>query len=389
MIELRRLAITDLSQSFARQMGDNKIRHYRVTAHGLVMSKFTGLTAEDLVKEHIKTVEGNTEEVIVLSPRLGTAFFHSTNNDPDVLQVKDVSHIVLKNRTDIEFSLAQRKMDSVLHQYNEDPTPLRSKFLSPITTFINKGLCKINGLLRDFQLKDLDLERLDRFEYLNLKYFQIPLLPMYGMIRKISPCSYIAVGFEEDDIQEAVETFLQDLKILNDRDLIMGHLCMPSMILLADIVGSGKVSCVLFCFLFVDQTKLMKECGVDSYQDLPRKPLTLVGVKNEVEEGGINYLNGKEPGYKYEIEVVNVTIGTPEGARQAHIDNYNDTIGLVNEVAKKAKEKIEETKVLNKDSVTTSQGMGGTSTVAVTADLIDKNGKVTSLGELYRKNEDK
>lgn len=388
MIELRRLAVFDLSVVFARLMGGNKIRHYVIPGTSLIMTKFTGQTPEDLVKEHIKIIEKCDEEVTFLPERTGTPFFQNAyDSDSKTLQVKEVSTIILKNHKDIEFSLAQRAIKSVLHQYNHDATPFRSRFVSPITTFLNRGICKINEILRAHQLKDKDVASMDRFEYLNLKIFQIPLLPMYGYVRKVTPCHYLTVAFEEGDIQEATESLVSDLKILNDKDLIMGHLCMPSMMLLADTTGSGKVICVLFCFLFVDHDKLMKLCGfsnpLEFYNKSSSRPLKLIGVKNETFEGGINFLNGVEPKSRYDIEEVEVAIGTPEGGRQAHINNYLETVSAVNDVAKKAKEVLTDVQVLNK---TSQVGFNG---LQVDADLVDKDGNKTTLDDLYRKNQDR
>lgn len=385
MIELRPTAVIDLSVTYARLMGGNKIRHYRVSAISMLMNKFTGETTESLVTRHIREVENSSEEITFLPQKTGTPFFRVDPKADNVLQVKDITHVILKNYPEIEESLSQRSIKSQIYQYNDDPSPLKTLLLSPITRLLNKPIFKINSLLRRFQTRNIDFSDMDRFEYLDevKKIYQIPLLPEYGYVRRVTLAKYLSVAFEEGDIERATEALVTDLKTLNDQGLIMGNLCMPSMILLADVTGSGKSVCAMLCFVFVDDKKILKLLNKDSFLGLPNKYLDLVGVKTEALEGGINYLDNISPSSKYDIEIVDVIIGTPEHGRQAHIDNYNETLGQVNKVAKEAKKVLEEVTVSNK---TSQVGFNG---LQVDADLTDKNGKTTSLGKLYRRNSDK
>lgn len=386
MIELRPTAVIDLSVTYARLMGDNKIRHYRVSGISMLMNKFTGETTESLVIRHIREVENSSEEITFLPQKTGTPFFRVDPKTDNALQVKDITHVILKNYPEIEESLSQRSIKSQLHQYNDCPDPIKARFVSPVTRFLNNGLSKINALLRRFQMRNVDVTDMDKFQYQETyrKILQIPLFPEYGYVRRVTLAKYLSVAFEEGDIERATEALVADLKTLNDQGLIMGNLCMPSMLLLADVTGSGKSVCAMFCFVLVDDKKILKLLNKESFLDLPRdKYLDLVGVKTEALEGGINYLDNISPSSKYDIEIVDVIIGTPEHGRQAHIDNYNETLGQVNKVAKEAKKVLEEVTVSNK---TSQVGFNG---LQVDADLTDKNGKTTSLGKLYRRNSDK
>src|SRR5581483_1207739 len=369
MIELRPLAIVDLSMTYARSMGENKLRHYRVPATQLAIAKFTGRSAEDLVRDHIKAKEGETE-VSFLPYR--TWEFDGTPKE-GVLQAKDITDLILKDSPEVRQSLEKVKVDSLVHQYNIYENKFKEKFLGSISRFINRFLINpINEYLREFQLKDVPFE--DRMSYLfeldNLKL--LPYLPEFGPRRAASPCSFLSVAFHEDDIERATALLLKDLCILQEKGLILGHLAMPSMLILADTVGSGKGTFAMFCFLFLDQEKSQKLLGLNA-EEMPRLPLTLLGVQTESVEGGITYLDNKSPSDKYQIEVVNVGDATTERDRAAVIDMYNATKDAVNEAAKRTKERIDTSEILNKHSVTIGDR------VYINADIKDKNAKIETL----------
>ena len=357
-VQLRQTATVSLHTTYARSMGGNKIKHYTIGLASSLIGMFTGEKPDTLqcVKEEIELEEGEKVEIELLAS--GYDLAKDKMRSVGGMMIEDAADAVLKDYPEIRKSLEQRKIQGCLHQYNECSDPWKAKWLTPITGFINYWtIGKINSLLYKFQspnLQDLK-DGMDRFEYLNevnnIKL--LPTLPMWGMVRKVTPCQYLTVAFEEDEVEAATASLINDLKILNDKELIMGHLALPSMILLADTIGSGKKTCALFCFLFVDMDKLMKLTNVDGPLNMPKKPLRLLGVKNECFEGEINFLNGVDPRSKYEIEEVFVVGGmSAEKAHKVQVDNYNETVGFVNEVAKKAREDLQKIKKVSSNSET-------------------------------------
>jgi hypothetical protein len=150
----------------------------------------------------------------------------------------------------------------------------------------------------------------------------IPLMPVAGWRRCVTPCRFLCVTFDESNRAEAVETLQKDLKILADKKLIMGHLAMPFQIQLVDVVGSGELSYVLSCFLFVDDKRFEKLVGKKRFKEEGHKPLslnTLLELKTEAVEGSLGYADFRK---KWDIEEVNIF----EHEKQERWDAYLDSL---------------------------------------------------------------
>lgn len=350
-IEVRKLATTTLSTKYARKIDDKTIRHYNLT---LVQSIINNIQKRDdlwSIKEQIEKEEKEPVDLVVLptiskgwvdfSKQKNTTELHGINifgempnpNALEALNIKEVTGILLKDDQDILKSLTKRKIDILLFQENRK-IPFYVRLFNIISKPINYVLVRINRAIHEYYLSKLPKKEngvVDRFDYLDVVQTPlIPILPEYPKyIRVAHPCSFLSVAFEEDDIEAATQSLISDLRILQDNKLIMGHLMMPSIMILADDIGSGKNSYVISCFLFVDHERLKKITG-KSALELPRLPLSLLGIKNEVGEGSINWVNGIDPKTKYNIETVSV--GSTD-AMEAHIANYLDTRDEVNRVA--------------------------------------------------------
>ena len=134
----------------------------------------------------------------------------------------------------------------------------------------------------------------------------IPLLPIAGYTRRVTPCRYLSLSFDESNRDKAVEILTNDLKILSGRKLIVGHLAMPFQLQLADTTGSGELSYVLGCLLFLDDRRLEKLVGKEKWREEGYKPEALnklFGLKTETLEGAIG---NSELRKTYEIEEVNI-----------------------------------------------------------------------------------
>lgn len=387
MIELQPLAVSDLSFTYARKMEGNKIRHYKVTASDIVMSKFTGKSCDDVVKEYILKEEGEEATVLPYKNAVWPKEVGETIASRNAaFQMRDISKLLLENNPEIEKALRTVKVQSQLYQYNV-PGPWYEPLWNTLASGYNFLIAPINHLLAKLQGFKNPFEASAHREMnddgrgwhmTEDQGFFLPHMQQIGYARRVSPCSYLSISFEEDFLQEAVDNLLSDLKILHEKDLIMGHLTMPGIILLADTIGSGKSSYAIFCFLFVDQYKLCEITG-KTFLDLPKKPLELIGVKTEAFEGGL----GGALSNVYEIEPIYVSSQDFESRRQAYIENYLENVEHVNKVAKKVSEGIEKVEVLNKTSSPT--GFNGKD-IAINADIIGPDGQQVTLGDLYSKN---
>lgn len=317
-IQLRPTAIVDLSLSYARHMGENKVRHYRVSAMNLMIGKNVGRSTQDIVREFIKKTEGETDVEFVEIPKP-----KEQHSDNLTLRIKSQTD-VLKNDKDIRKALEKKAIKSQLHQYKTYENTL-DRYKDLVVYYYNhftgdylfpepsKTLSAVRKFFRFFGFRP------------NNSY-------QFKYKHNIVPCTYLSVMFEEGEYEEAKKALLADLRVLQNHRLILGHLSMPSSIDLADTVGLGRNPTALFCFLFLDYEKLHEVLGTTP-MTIPMLPLKPLGVKYESAEGSINYLNDVPFNKKYEIEVVEVTDFGMEEARQAHIDSFEASKEVVNDVA--------------------------------------------------------
>ena len=314
MIRLLRLASFNLAATYARAMGDNKIRHYFVSySKILIESKIP----DELVIEYIKKETGDAS-VVIETPKVNNSY----GIGPEAVQLaKDV----LENLPKIEKMLKKREIKSTLYEYNKQDAWYKY-LLNPIAISCNWIVNKINAKWENYQWEKLGgypKSKLGNDGLLALRHNikSIPLLPIASWRRYITPCHYLSVTFDESSRNKAVEILQNDLKILADNKLIMGHMAMPFQIQLADTVGSGELSYVLACFLFVNDFSIEKLVGSDKYDEFRFKHYSklqlnsLLGLKTEAQEGALSNVDLRK---KYTIEEVNIF----EGERQADWDAY-------------------------------------------------------------------
>jgi hypothetical protein len=372
MIELRPLAQTDLSLRFARQMGANKIRHYVLSGLDAVQGNILGKTPTEIVGEFIEKTEG--EKVVFLAPAV------SGRNDGGPLNIVPAT-VILDDHPKIKKALRKNKSHYTLYQFNEMPS-LGARILGFLVKPINAIIGKINTL----RLKASGVFKIeDRMEYLD-RLSEIRLLPLINIgnpVRRVEPCTFLSVTFAAPDCERASQALLDDLKLLDDNDLILGHLTMPSMMLMADQTGSGVNTFTLFCFLFLDSKKIAKLLGIpySEYIMGPKSACRVPGVKYAGYEGMTNYLDGVDPASKYEIETVQVPFGlTHDELLHSHSESYKESVRAVNEAARAAAELYRDSIVRNKRSENIANN-----TVEVKADIITKNSAAT-LAEIYKRN---
>lgn len=344
-VTLRPLSISDLSVRYARALEGNKIVHYRVGAHDLLISKFSNKSPLDLVKEHIIATEGPTEfEVLELSALDSNMLRYKETEATEggVLKIEDITDILLKDRSDLKKALSKKVVNTVLLQEAVYKSPF-SRIICKAANFANTIIKKINRVI--LRIKGID--GLDP----DYNFAPIPgLIRIFDisnqLTRKITPCSFLVVAFEEGDLKEATDSIISDLDILLKNKLIRGTLAKPFLMPLADSIGAGKRVYVIGVYVFADLDKVRDMAGFESPLHVPMgyNLLADIGIKNSVSEGGINYLNGVDPRTKYEITEISVSTFSTEQGHDAVRENYEEIKDAVNASAKHAKERIDSVK---------------------------------------------
>lgn len=331
-VKLRQVAITDLSVRYARDLGNKKIRHYRVTSMAMIISKFTGQTAEDLIRDFIMKEEG--AEVEFLSPQKpdeGFGLIGSLTTTVGGMQIADVSAVVLQRDRAVKNALLKIKAHSTLLETNYYRTVFH-KYYDKFVWRYNKSMApRINRLLYKLQGGNYD-------SY-SASFYQVPYLSLIYR-RDVDPTHFISVGFEAGDATRALEVMREDLRLLHKKRIIKGHLSMPSIMRLADTVGAGRYF-VLFCFPVIDHRRLAEVLKV-KFEELPsRDSLSLVGAKYETSEGGIKWLDEVDPTKMYAIEEVDVVPITSDEMRDLTMKSYEESKPFFQKAAQRTKEAMQ------------------------------------------------
>lgn len=328
-VRLRQVAITDLNYRFARDMGNNKIRHYLISYQAYLANHFVGKSVESMISEYLRDVENETE-VEFLPARgpiqlVSRPLLNGSNSTNDII---DASSIVLARDSKVRKALSRIKTTSTLHQ----TTTAKRRLFDLLADKYNRYIAyPINKLLYTLQGYDNTYYQ----PYVRqLRLIQIDRKPV------INPVRFLAIAFLDEDANEALEQLRSDLRILQSKNLILGHLAMPSIMGLADTVGFGSNAYVLFCFPIINQAVLEKLIQSES-ADKWSMSLRLVGVKNETLEGGTNWLGNKTREDKYLIEEVDIFQNSKDLNYEKMVENYNNTKDAINDHAKKMKAVID------------------------------------------------
>lgn len=356
MIKLRRVALDDISVKYARDLGSNKLKHYVVSYVGsIILNK----TYDELVLDFVsKELNIPTTEIEILDG------LKSAPNEALVEEATDVLEYLPK----IKKALKKVKTNSQLYQYNK-----RTRFwllwtlLYPLASILNPLLRRLDGFYWKHQWKKGGGVPEDRFEYLsavkNIKH--IREIPTSTYVRHVEPCHYLSVEFEEQDRDKAVKILQEDLKILQNHKLIIGHLQMPFTMKLPDSIGSGHRTMILACFLFIDSDKFYKIVNKTPF-DVPYLALNkLLGLKTENFEGSATALPQLSPRNKYEIEQISVCPSFRKEAQEEHVKVYLESVEAGKRIAAKKKEEVNMDKklIINSDGKQPAFPVGSTERV--------------------------
>lgn len=374
---LRPVAITDLRLKYCRDMGDNKLRHYIIPTSLAIIKRLCDKTPSDIVTDFIQQTEGEQHVEIVDNYSGGVSF--EDDGDTALMGAVDISQVFLKKDKGLKKALKRVSAKSLLHQWNYYPTifhryrdVLAHKYNKYVVPLVNKFLYWAQGA--DHNTYSAFVKQIS-----NLKLIYL---------RRCEPVRFFAVAFDKRDIEEATESLLNDLRILNQNGVIMGHLAMPSMLPLANLTGADTSYFVIFCFVVCDSNKMNKIAGYGSPLDVPReKSLNMLGTKNEVYEGSTNWLNGVSPEQKYQIEEVVIRDLEMEKAEKLVLESYEKSRDFVNDVASKAKVELNKWEKISSSSQDGHNANGFGRTVAVEAEFLNKEtGEVRKVSDMYRKN---
>jgi hypothetical protein len=338
-ISLKQLATVDLGITFSRQMGGNKLIHYKIP----MGQSLLGSSPEQLLLEHFYREEGEQVELEFLYP--APIQVESEIAAGTALHIKDASFI-LDEYPAIKKALQKRKIDAHLYQdHLVVPVSLKIKIKNIFAKPINKLIALVNKVIGSIQYKIYNIQPYDQYfgrdvekdiAYAELlrKIKLIPSLKVAeeSYIRRVHRATYLSVIYEDGEEQRAVQTLIDDLVVCHEKNLILGHTVMPSIIALADTIGSGKTQFALFCFLFLDNIKIQEMSGL-SWVDMPKQMESVLGLVTAAPEGASSFLGGVSPEKKYDIEVINLADKREENL-QASIEAYKESIPTVNKVAK-------------------------------------------------------
>ena len=144
------------------------------------------------------------------------------------------------------------------------------------------------------------------------------------LIRKLRHENYhmIAISFEEGEELAAQEAFINDLKVLQEKNLVLAYLAKPQLMKLVDEVGTGKNYYTLFCMVFVDTPKIEKELGQTNFSN-NTLILNKIGCKLESGEILTNWLGNRSPARKYHVEEVRIGVKQYDELKNSMVESYS------------------------------------------------------------------
>lgn len=297
LIKLNELGRTDLNKVWVRSMGGNRLRHYKASITAIILDKKPLEEIKTLIeKEGIENVE-----LQVVPNSVG---FNGT------MQIEDVSNIVFKDGNYRELKKVLKKVNTkyLIHQVTKLSIPKR------MFNVLAKVLNKVGFSLETFYTESF-----------------------------CTPVDFLSVAFEESQIEQAIQALFGNLEVLRQKNLIMGHFVMPSMLQLADDrVGAGEKYFALVCFPIRSRKGMVEQFG----EDERRWPLDLgksLGLQYMGSEGSVNYLDGKKFEDKWDIETVDLFDKYSDDAYDQYVQSYKDSVEAINKEAKRFKKELNET----------------------------------------------
>jgi NTP pyrophosphatase (non-canonical NTP hydrolase) len=325
-VNLHRVVIYDLYDRYARTMEDGTILQYAVPLAATLIKENADKTSFDLVKEFIEKYE---PDAVVRLDTFESARLMARTPPGKGIHVEDTTDVVLHEHKRIKDQLLKNQTKSLI--FRTSNITLKDRIVIGLSELVNRASSRINRVLSAIQSPFLEWDQYKLIPYIWIK---IPH-------RTINLAQFLTVAFEQKDYKEAVNALLSDLQILSEKGLILGSLSMPSIMQLADTVGAGQNTYVLFCFPIINQTKLEKLI-LPEYRSLqrPDQQLKNLGLSYASQEGDITWLNNEDPTAKYKVQTVLVGDYSDEN-KKAHEEAYLESVGKINRIASKMRKDLE------------------------------------------------
>lgn len=306
-VVLRELPATDPFVKYARVVGDNKIKHYKV---GYVTTMF--YEPLDLIKAAIEKEEGPTNIEVA---RANVVYNQVVMPVP-----------ILDEHPEIKTALMSRRCNDFIYQDFKMFSPNKKQMLYNIySRAYNFVASLINKTVFSHE-----------YNLSPVKILRIKMKPVFikQLLRRVNPVTFLSVAFESGMEDQAVKLLVNDLKRLCDNGLILAHQTMPNMTLVSDTVGSGKNRFVISCNVFLDGEKVVKIARSNS----PAYPEQALDLKTVAREGGIG-LTLETP---YDIEIVEIANPDEEKNKKDVLDAYSQSVPLVNNISREMKKFMKE-----------------------------------------------
>lgn len=334
-VTLIELPTLSLNSKYARRFeGTNKITHYSVSLP-LLMTGADG--ALDRIKAHIVKEEGPTEfeiqEFVAETSRAESAIsilarYPKTQN---ALEKSSCNSSLFQEYRVIKQLTAKEKLLNKLIPVANYVIRLANKVRTPIVDGLYRLSASEETAVHDYVhtdrgMGDSEFDRLytaaasafsksaKKRPYNTLDLYVTEKVLLYH------PCTYLSVTYEEQDRNLAEMLLLDDLNKFSELDMILGHLAMPTRLLLGNGSGSGKRIMVTYCFLFVDNLKIP---GLNpNPMTWPNKPCLLDGICTAAHEGMLFY--PEELDYRNRYEITDVFVdNNSEAIQDAVVSSYN------------------------------------------------------------------
>ena len=342
MTKLIRLPQTDLNATYARKVSNTLIKHYHVPS---VLMHFLGqspdLAVKEFVAKEIGVADSTNIEIVNSKSPIGL----QTLDAPQVLEgLPKIKKQLAKDRR-----LHKNAFNSCLLQYNGyvfgntlgERHNIPSGFswaavgfalVTLVTYPLNRVIRGLNRVIGLFRIKVRTDGAFFSDEVLYTAPKTLSELPEMGKVRRVSPATYLSVAFNEGQLVQAVEILRSDLQKLSDKKLILGSFSMPKMKALVNVNSCGELSYTLFCFPFLDRTRLYKLVGCENpllFNKLyPRLEALkkMVDIQSETFEGGIGVDLRTQVDYTIEhVNIINLREEGERGYEQTGVDQgiYN------------------------------------------------------------------
>ena len=311
-IKLRKLAVQDLNTTFSRHLGGRIYRHYMVP----VSSSIIGLDPTEEVCKFIELEEGEGTQVVIVSE--ADRVLNRAQVSSNIIDAMGILSLF----PELQKMFAGKGYPHTLYQRPWKYT-WKEKILRFIQDVGNDLIFRANLLIAKWQTRNMTPEQImNSMGDIHQGFFFDRLKFAQERINQMEKYHMIAISFEEGEELAAQEAFINDLKVLQEKNLVLAYLAKPQLMKLVDEVGTGKNYYTLFCMVFVDTPKIEKELGQTNFSN-NTLILNKIGCKLESGEILTNWLGNRSPARKYHVEEVRIGVKQYDELKNSMVESYS------------------------------------------------------------------